>query len=309
MSRKKKSIKEKVNELPIVADLKFRRFFSQGTPETFYIIEKFLELAISDNIKVTNITCQKHVFDSDQNENVTDLEIEAEGKEKVWIEMQRWNNKKEELSFFRWEKLRLTQLELHENEQCFLLVLYDTEDGSDELWQDFRDEEMAVYSMMSKKPLEKTNIYLFPVVANGVMIFLNLNKLSQRKDEIGEICHDLLAPGGVKLRNSAMEKRRKEAFTKKVVKEMCKYVRAICDEENEELIKKAENLALRNEDLAIKNEDLAIKAETLTNEYNMVKNQNADLIKILITEGFSDIEIASRANLSIEEVEAVRSTL
>ena len=42
MSRKKKSIKEKVNELPIVADLKFRRFFSQGTPETFYIIEKFL---------------------------------------------------------------------------------------------------------------------------------------------------------------------------------------------------------------------------------------------------------------------------
>ena len=90
---------------------------------------------------------------------------------------------------------------------------------------------------------------------------------------------------------------------------MCKYVRAICDEENEELIKNAENLALRNEDLAIKNEDLAIKAETLTNEYNMVKNQNADLIKILITEGFSDIEIASRANLSIEEVEAVRSTL
>ena len=106
-----------------------------------------------------------------------------------------------------------------------------------------------------------------------------------------------------------MEKRRKKAFTKKVVKEMCKYVRAICDEENEELIKKAENLALRNEDLAIKNEDLAIKAETLTNEYNMVKNQNADLIKILITEGFSDKEIASRANLSIEEVEAVRSTL
>ena len=90
---------------------------------------------------------------------------------------------------------------------------------------------------------------------------------------------------------------------------MCKYVRAICDEENEELIKKAENLALRNEDLAIKNEDLAIKAETLTNEYNMVKNQNADLIKILITEGFSDIEIASRGNLSLAEVEAVRASL
>ena len=99
-----------------------------------------------------------------------------------------------------------------------------------------------------------------------------------------------------------MEKRRKEAFTKKVVKEMCKYVRAICDEENEELIKRAENLAL-------KNEDLAIKAETLTNEYNMVKNQNADLIKILITAGFSDKEIASRANLNLKDVEAVRSAL
>ena len=83
---------------------------------------------------------------------------------------------------------------------------------------------------------------------------------------------------------------------------MCKYVRAICDEENEELIKRAENLAL-------KNEDLAIKAETLTNEYNMVKNQNADLIKILITAGFSDKEIASRANLNLKAVEAVRSAL
>ena len=83
---------------------------------------------------------------------------------------------------------------------------------------------------------------------------------------------------------------------------MCKYVRAICDEENEELIKRAENLAL-------KNEDLAIKAETLTNEYNIVKNQNADLIKILITAGFSDKEIASRANLNLKEVEAVRSAL
>ena len=83
---------------------------------------------------------------------------------------------------------------------------------------------------------------------------------------------------------------------------MCKYVRAICDEENAALIKRAENLAL-------KNEDLAIKAETLTNEYNMVKNQNADLIKILITAGFSDKEIASRANLNLKEVEAVRSAL
>ena len=71
---------------------------------------------------------------------------------------------------------------------------------------------------------------------------------------------------------------------------MCKYVRAICDEENEELIKRAENLAL-------KNEDLAIKAETLTNEYNMVKNQNANLIKILITEGHSGQDIAEQGNL------------
>lgn len=76
---------------------------------------------------------------------------------------------------------------------------------------------------------------------------------------------------------------------------MCKYVRAICDEENEELIKKAESLAIKNEDL--------------TNEYNNVKNQNAGLIKILITEGFSDKEIASRGNLSLAEVEAVRASL
>ena len=69
---------------------------------------------------------------------------------------------------------------------------------------------------------------------------------------------------------------------------MCKYLKAICDEENEELIKKAESLAIKNEDLAIKNENLTIKAENLANEYNIIKKQNAGLIKILITEGFSD---------------------
>ena len=90
---------------------------------------------------------------------------------------------------------------------------------------------------------------------------------------------------------------------------MCKYVRAICDEENEELIKKAESLAIKNEDLAIKNENLTIKAENLTNEYNNVKNQNAGLIKILITEAFSDKETASTGNLSLAEVEAVRASL
>ncbi len=63
---------------------------------------------------------------------------------------------------------------------------------------------------------------------------------------------------------------------------MCKYVRAICDEENEELIKKAESLAIKNEDLAIKNENLTIKAENLTNEYNNVKNQKVLNCTVLV---------------------------
>lgn len=52
----------------------------------------------------------------------------------------------------------------------------------------------------------------FPEEADGVITFLNTERLSRRKDTLGDIFHDLLIPGNEELKNKDMEKRRKEVF-------------------------------------------------------------------------------------------------
>ena len=42
--------------------------------------------------------------------------------------------------------------------------------------------------------------------------FLNTERLSRRKDTLGDIFHGLLIPGNEELKNKDMEKRRKEVF-------------------------------------------------------------------------------------------------
>ena len=51
-----------------------------------------------------------------------------------------------------------------------------------------------------------------PEEADGVIIFLNIERLSRRKDTLGDIFHDLLISGNEELKNKDMEKRRKEVF-------------------------------------------------------------------------------------------------
>ena len=46
-----------------------------------------------------------------------------------------------------------------------------------------------------------------------LLCFLNTERLSRRKDTLGDIFHDLLIPGNEELKNKDMEKRRKEVFT------------------------------------------------------------------------------------------------
>ena len=54
---------------------------------------------------------------------------------------------------------------------------------------------------------------IFHEEADGVITFLNTERLSRRKDTLGDIFHDLLIPGNEELKNKDMEKRRKEVFT------------------------------------------------------------------------------------------------
>ena len=60
-----------------------------------------------------------------------------------------------------------------------------------------------------------------PEEADGVIIFLNIERLSRRKDTLGDIFHDLLISGNEELKNKDMGKRRKEVFTEEEVRKMC----------------------------------------------------------------------------------------
>ena len=53
---------------------------------------------------------------------------------------------------------------------------------------------------------------IFPEEADGVITFMNTERLSRRKDTLGDIFHDLLIPGNEEMKNKDMEKRRKEVF-------------------------------------------------------------------------------------------------
>ena len=64
-----------------------------------------------------------------------------------------------------------------------------------------------------KEYLESTmDEEIFPEEADGVITFMNTERLSRRKDTLGDIFHGLLIPGNEELKNKDMEKRRKEVF-------------------------------------------------------------------------------------------------
>ena len=111
------------------------------------------------------------------------------------------------------------------------------------------------------------NEEIFPEEADGVIIFLNIERLSERKDTLGDIFHDLLVPGNVELKNKDMEKRRKEVFTEEEVRKMCIEEQKLVDKFTEE-------------------------------------NRISD-IKFMYTEGISPEKIAKGTKLTLEKVKKI----
>ena len=111
------------------------------------------------------------------------------------------------------------------------------------------------------------NEEIFPEEADGVIIFLNTERLYGRKDTLGDIFHDLLVPGNVELKNKDMEKRRKEVFTEEEVRKMCIEEQKLVDKFTEE-------------------------------------NRISD-IKFMYTEGISPEKIAKGTKLTLEKVKKI----
>ena len=74
----------------------------------------------------------------------------------------------------------------------------------------------------------------FPEEADGVITFLNTERLSRRKDTLGDIFHDLLISGNEELKNKDMGKRRKEVFTEEEVRKTCNEKQKLVDKFTEE---------------------------------------------------------------------------
>ena len=53
---------------------------------------------------------------------------------------------------------------------------------------------------------------IFPEEADGVITFWNTERLSRRKDTLGDIFHDHLITGNEELKKKKKKKRRKEVF-------------------------------------------------------------------------------------------------
>ena len=96
-------IMERIRKMPIVSDLKSRRFFEDTTPETCHILEVFLSYLLGEDVKVNSIEAQKHGYQRNGRERIADIDIDISGNISGMVEIQNWNGKVKELDFERWD--------------------------------------------------------------------------------------------------------------------------------------------------------------------------------------------------------------
>ena len=207
-------ILDEIRKLSLSSNTKFNRFFGDLTPETKNVLETIIRHYIPGVKSIKRMIIQKYSAHDKGRARITDIEIEMMEGENIWVEMQNWNEKKEEVAFRRWEDLRHLQLKKAKGRKCYLFVLFNTKESEEEykIWNGFRDVESVRYSMKPDYHDPQMDEEFFPEEADGVIMLLNTEKLSKRSDTLGDIFSDLLVPGNVELKNRDMEKRRKEVF-------------------------------------------------------------------------------------------------
>ena len=216
-------ILDEIRKLSLSSNTKFNRFFGDLTPETKNVLETIIRHYIPGVKSIKRMIIQKYSAHDKGRARITDIEIEMMEGENIWVEMQNWNEKKEEVAFRRWEDLRHLQLKKAKGRKCYLFVLFNTKESEEEykIWNGFRDVESVRYSMKPDYHDPQMDEEFFPEEADGVIMLLNTEKLSKRSDTLGDIFSDLLVPGNVELKNRDMEKRRKEVFTEEEELAMC----------------------------------------------------------------------------------------
>ena len=99
-------IMKRIRKMPLVSDLKSRRFFSDKTPETCHILEVFLSYILGEKVKVKSISTQKHGYQKDERERIADIDLDISGGRRGMVEIQHWNGNVKEEAFARWDGIR-----------------------------------------------------------------------------------------------------------------------------------------------------------------------------------------------------------
>ena len=163
---------ERIRKMPIVSDLKSRRFFKDTTPETCHILEVFLSYILGEEIKVNSIEAQKHGYQRNGRERIADIDIDISGNISGMVEIQNWNGKVKELDFERWDGIRDAQRYMYGRKKRYVLVLFNIKNGKNKIWDGFRDKEMMVYAMKSEDYEDGMDKRAFPDIVNGIIILL-----------------------------------------------------------------------------------------------------------------------------------------
>ena len=94
-------ILEEIRRLSLSSDVKFNRFFGDLTPETKNVLETIIRHYIPGVKSIRNMLVQKYAAHDKGRARITDIEIEMVDGENIWVEMQNWNEKREEVVFRR----------------------------------------------------------------------------------------------------------------------------------------------------------------------------------------------------------------
>ena len=170
-------IMKRIRKMPLVSDLKSRRFFRDKTPETCHILEVFLSYILGEKVKVKSISTQKHGYQKDERERIADIDLDISGGRRGMVEIQNWNGNVKEVAFSRWDGIRDIQRYQYGCRKCYVIVFFNIKNGRSKVWNGFRDKEKIVYSMKPDYHEDGMDERAFPEVANGIIILLNLKKL------------------------------------------------------------------------------------------------------------------------------------
>ena len=197
-------------------------------------------------------------------------------------------------------------------QQRYVLVLFNINNGKNKVWNGFRDKEMMVYAMKSEDYEEGMDKRAFPDIVNGIIILLNLKKLAERDDELGQISRDLLARNAKDIKNESVRKRVKEVFTKEEEKRMCIEEERMLKSLAKKLVKEQEKKIQEEQEKKIQEEQekkyekqLKENEKKLEESNKQLEEKDNDYIKFMFSTGLSPEIISKGIKKPLDRVKAI----